>query len=165
MLDLYAWILFHFEKGSFKCPFCSAQFQKSGMVVFGIKLSSQIDPHKSVLYIEYCCPDCNKKSGFEIAEMSMEDLSFQIISDLEIEDEINQKHSFKPKVNKDPKKKARQRKTSPKNTKLSKEKSKITHKDQKEVAGVLSDVSSWEDILHIFGINKNNDNGEYRIHE
>lgn len=143
-MNLPDWLLKHFNKSNFSCPHCQKEFVNQGCVMIGIRIvDDQFTSSKHVLFMEYLCNHCNKRSGFEIIDMELEEFAIQVLQDSEIEEHVVEKTA---KYNKDPKKKAKKR---------IKSESKITSDEQESALEMLNDSRSWSDWLRKIGINPN----------
>lgn len=137
MLSLPNWLLTLFEKERFSCPACKADFVASGVGVAGIK---QNDHGDEKLYIEYLCPSCSRRIGYEICNMNLQEFAETITNseNVEIHTKPNNVNAVfrgqEPDVKKTKRTKGRS-------------KSKITPEEKKQMLKALEECDTYNEML------------------
>jgi len=147
MLDTPGWIIELLDEDGFKCPHCKADFDPGDIRACGVRLSFR-DEKKQVLYVEYHCSQCAKRTRakrpptlLEIWDMSFEDFAFSIIDTDEA-----------PEEEEKPVKKQGKRKKIPKRRR--KQKSKISDEEVAGLKKLLNTSESHEDFMIGLGMTR-----------
>lgn len=80
-----SWLKNHLYKEKFACLQCHAEFYEQGVVFLGVRNTHYNKPHlppKDMLYMEYICPKCGQKGGYEPFEFKLEELSIAVLDDI-----------------------------------------------------------------------------------
>lgn len=137
MLQIPDWLRETFDKGRFDCPACDHAFNPEHVTVIGIKnVDYKKNGNRTMLYIEYMCPQCKQKVSYEIQDMTLEEFAAVVLDGLQedVSQGLRKIESKKPTVVKN-------------NKKCGKDKSKITLTEQKSLMKMLDDSDSWLDFL------------------
>ena len=148
MKDTPQWIYDLIKKEKLTCSKCKLIFTVKDLISVGVQASTN-DPYHETLSIGLLCKKCKEMTVFELKEMSLIELAFEIIDD-EAENNIRQKEedldkeleeeSFDQKPR--PKKKSRNKRAS---------RSKITIREIKEVSNFLKGCKTHDDFLMAMG--------------
>ena len=147
MMEIPTWILTHFEKSNFSCPSCRDDFNTKGCNMLGIK-SKDAEQHshkqdkRHVLYMEYECPRCKSKVGFEIIDMTLEEFASSILEDMENEAAIEAQKEM-DKRSQEPEKE------------VPVKQSRISAEEQSSAIDMLNQSITWQDWLIKIGADLN----------
>lgn len=86
MNDIPAWIIAFLRKKTIKCGLCHSEFGEDSLISVGIQ-ESVADANKEMLTIGLYCKKCHEITLAEIKEMSLVDLSIEILENEENEDD------------------------------------------------------------------------------
>lgn len=146
MKDLPSWIRKILNSENLTCGKCDKLFDKRELASIGIQKSSR-KPHKEILFMGIVCKECGEMTIFELQEMSLLDLAFEILEEQseshtnqkkkELDEEISNKNSIKDNNFNSPPKIRR---------------SKITCKEVKESVNFLNKIKSHEEFLVALGM-------------
>jgi len=159
MENIPQWILDYLINNNFECPHCDAPFKQQGIEAVSLR-HAYACKEKTVLYVEYLCHRCDKKTRLELVEMSFEEFALNILSEVEnmIEYEATAKQEA---VDRQRKKK---KKPAPKAKRRGK-RSKITPKEAAAVRGMLKKSGTHIEWLKMIGAEEGPDTpeGKFRI--
>ncbi len=149
MKDLPSWIRKILNSENLTCGKCDKLFNKRELASIGIQKSSR-KPHKEILFIGIVCKECGEMTIFELQEMSLLDLAFEILEEQseshnnqnkrELDNEISIKDNNQPKMRR----------------------SKITCKEVKDSVNFLNKIKSHEEFLVALGMSLE-EIGKYNI--
>lgn len=127
------WVIDALMSKKFKCHHCQKVFTHKNVRALGVR-DNVGEPNKESFFIELACPTCQKVTFFEMQDMNIIELSEEIISEIEAdEEELEELDMFQDnKINK--KKPSKKNKE---NIPEKKEMSKITLKDVREAKKIL----------------------------
>lgn len=148
MKDIPKWILNIVDTNTLYCQKCKEVLREGDIASIGIQESS-VAPHDDKLCVGMICSSCKDMTIFELKEMSLIELSFEIL-----EGETKPKKSEKI-VRKSKKKDILEDLSGIKKKKKKKKrsaKSKITEKEQNEVRRFLKKAKTHEEVLVAMGM-------------
>ena len=144
MKDLHSWIRKILNSENLTCGKCDKLFSKRELASIGIQKSSR-KPYKEILFIGIICKECGEMTIFELQEMTLLDLAFEIL------EEQSESHSNQKKKELD--KEINNSKNNIKNNNQPKViRSKITRKEIKDSVNFLQNNKYHEDFLVALGM-------------
>ena len=91
MKDLPNWVKKVLEKDNLTCGVCNKHVGLKDLLSVGIQKSAK-KPHKEVLAVGLTCRDCKEMTIFEMNEMTLLDLAFEILEEQsKVQDTQNRK--------------------------------------------------------------------------
>lgn len=138
------------EKEKFKCSSCGNFFTIQDLNTIGIKESS-LKPHNDSLVLGLFCKKCRELMLFEVAEMGLMDLAFEVLEN-ETNDQVKQKEKdLDEELLEDPKEEE-PKKNNRKKGATEEGKSKITLQELKRAEEFLKTNKFHEDFLIVLGM-------------
>lgn len=155
MKDLPSWIKRILISDNLTCGRCDKVFSHKELISVGIQKSSR-KPHKEVLFIGIACNICGEMTIFELQEMSLLNLAFEIIEEQTEEHTDKKKRELDNEMdNSNIKKRPGQPNNQRQNNHHQQQKiikSKITLKEIKEDVRILNNIKYHEDFLVALGM-------------
>jgi hypothetical protein len=142
MQNLPQWIKKILTENKLTCGKCGRVFDAKELLSVGIQKSSR-PPHKEVLALGIFCDSCNEMTIFELQEMTLLDLSFDVLAE--------QSGKQVEQITKESNKEMRIEK---KNKIISKrtKRSKITLREIRETTKFLNEINNHDDLLLAMGM-------------
>lgn len=140
MKDLPRWVKEILDDQNLTCGKCNNAFVFKDLFAIGIEKSSK-KPHKEVLFLGIICKKCGEMTNFELQEMTLLDLAFEVLEDQ------SQNQSDQNKQELDTEMGIKRGTIKPKKTR-----SKITLKEIKDHADFLKNVKTHEEFLVALGM-------------
>ena len=156
MKDLPSWIRKILNSDNLTCGRCDKIFSRKELISVGIQKSSR-KPHKEILFIGIACDICGEMTIFELQEMSLLNLAFEIIEEQTEEFTNKKKRELDNEMSNNS---IRKRPGQPNNRQQSNQQnqqqkmitSKITRKEIKEDVKILNNIKYHEDFLVALGM-------------
>lgn len=150
-MELTEWLLANFSKDSFYCMACKAGFESKGVIMLGLRKANDDPNGEDKLYLEYHCPKCGERQGFEMVEIDLLGFASRIIEDAsnmrstymihDSQEDDDFGKQVEPQYNTDESKKAKKRKN----------RSGISLSEKKKAIRMLEEADSWDDWLNQIG--------------
>jgi len=150
MKDLPSWIEKILNSDNLTCGRCDKNFSRKELISVGIQKSSR-KPHKEILFIGIACGKCGEMTIFELQEMSLLNLAFEIIEE-QAEEYTNKKKRELDNDIKSAKKRPGQQNKQNNRQQKRVIRSKITRKEIKEDVRILNNIEFHEDFLVALGM-------------
>ena len=156
MKDLPSWIRKILTSDNLTCGRCDKIFNHKELISVGIQKSSR-RPHKEILFIGIACDKCGEMTIFELQEMGLLNLAFEIIEEQTEEYTNKKKRELDKEINstrKRPGQQDRQNNQQNNNNQQHQQiiRSKITRKEIKEDIRILNNIKYHEDFLVALGM-------------
>ncbi len=163
MKDLPSWIRKILNSDNLTCGRCDKIFSRKELISVGIQKSSR-KPHKEILFIGIACDICGEMTIFELQEMSLLNLAFEIIEEQteeftnkkkrELDNEMSnnsiRKRPGQPSNNQQQSNRQNNQQNQQNQQKIIT--SKITRKEIKEDVKILNNIKYHEDFLVALGM-------------
>ena len=150
MNNLPQWIKKILKEEKLTCGKCGRVFEPQELLSVGIQKSSK-NASKEVLALSIFCKPCDEMTIFEIQEMTLLDLSFDVLSEQsekQIENakkELDEEMGIVSKSKPEPKPK-------PRSSISKKPRSKITLKEIRDTVKFLNEIDTHDDLLLAMGM-------------
>ena len=155
MKDLPSWIRKILNSDNLTCGRCDKIFSRKELISVGIQKSSR-KPHKEILFIGIACDICGEMTIFELQEMSLLNLAFEIIEEQTEEFTNKKKRELDNEMsNNSIRKRPGQSNNRQQSNQQNQQKiitSKITRKEIKEDVRILNNIKYHEDFLVALGM-------------
>ena len=149
MKDLPSWIRKILTSDNLTCGRCDKTFSHKELISVGIQKSSR-RPHKEILFIGIACDKCGEMTIFELQEMGLLNLAFEIIEEQTEEYTNKKKRELDNEINNSTRKRPEQPNNQQNQQKIIR--SKITRKEIKEDVRILNNIKYHEDFLVALGM-------------
>lgn len=148
MKNLPHWIQDIIDSNNLTCGRCNQIFYLKDLFSIGIEKSSK-NPHKDVLFLGMICKKCGEMTNFELQEMSLIDLAFEVLE----EQSSAQTEKKKKELDCELGITAGDQNDSPKKIKeASHNRSKITLKEIKDHSDFLKKIETDDQLLGAMGM-------------
>ena len=153
MKDLPSWVKEVLDNKNLSCGKCNKVFALKDLCSVGIERSSK-NKEKNVLFLGIICENCGETTNFQLQEMTLLDLAFEVL------EEQSKEQTDKTKKELDAEMGIKKRQKVKRNVR-----SKITLKEIKDHADFLKTVKTHDEFLLALGmsldeIEENNFKGE-----
>ena len=150
MKDLPSWIEKILNSDNLTCGRCDKNFSRKELISVGIQKSSR-KPHKEILFIGIACDECGEMTIFELQEMSLLNLAFEIIEEQAEEYTDKRKRELDNEI-KSTRKRPEQQNKQNNHQQQKIIRSKITRKEIKDDVRILNNLKYHEDFLVALGM-------------
>ena len=148
MNDAPNWIIKFLNSGNICCGLCNKKFSEEDLISIGIQ-ESIVDPNKDMLTIGMYCEDCHEVTLAEIKEMSLVDLSIDVLESEE--DEIREDQEEIENMRSDYRKNKKKCRVD-NNNKNNRKGAGISKKDVSNVSRFLKSIDSHDELLTAMGM-------------
>ena len=150
MKNIPQWLRDLLSSSDLKCNKCDKSFKANQLKAIGIRDSCH-KSSKETLFIELICSSCSEMTMYELREMSLIELSYEVMDDFELSVE-DMDQIDKNKGRKDLKKELNEDINEGFYVKKKRKKSKITLKEVKDSAKFLESLKTHEEFLIAIGM-------------